>query len=106
IVRIRAGPDGVDGTADDTPFMNVGELASAGLPQTAAPMLGRYCTVRSSTFEVEIDASIGGGSQKIHAVLGRNNQRDIQILSFSWSDNSGETNSDSAQTAAAQGVRY
>ncbi|HLX69826.1 MAG TPA: general secretion pathway protein GspK, partial [Verrucomicrobiae bacterium] len=33
IIRIRAGPDGADGTADDTPFMNVGELASAGLPQ-------------------------------------------------------------------------
>ena len=31
IVRIRAGPDGVDGTEDDTPFANVSELASPDL---------------------------------------------------------------------------
>lgn len=84
IVRIRSGPDGADGTADDTPFMSVNELASAGLPQAAAPMLSRYCTVKSSTFEVDIDAEIGGAKQSFKAVLGRNNPRDIQILSFSW----------------------
>lgn len=84
IVRIRAGPDGVDGTEDDTPFANVSELASAGLAQGAAPALSRYCTVRSSTFEVEVNAEIGGTKQTFYAVLGRNNQRDIQILSFYW----------------------
>jgi general secretion pathway protein K len=105
IVRIRAGPDGTDGTSDDTPFMNVGELASAGLPQMASPMLSRYCTVRSSTFAVEINAEIGGSKQTFHAVLGRNNQRDIQILSFSWGNDAAKTNSDSTQNAAAQTVQ-
>lgn len=95
IVRLRAGPDGVDGTADDTPFMNVGELASAGLPQAAAPMLSRYCTVRSSTFEVKVDAEIGGAHQHFRAVLGRNNQRDVQILSFAWDAESAKTDSTS-----------
>jgi general secretion pathway protein K len=90
IVRIRAGPDGVDGTEDDTPFENVSQLASAGLPQAAAPALSRYCTVRSSTFEVEVDAQIGSSKQTFHAVLGRNNPKDIQILSFYWSDDTGQ----------------
>ncbi|HWC58057.1 MAG TPA: general secretion pathway protein GspK [Verrucomicrobiae bacterium] len=82
IIKIRSGPDGVDGTDDDTPFANVGELASAGLPQTAAPSMQRYCTVRSGTFQVQIDAQIGGSKQTYYAILGRNNQRDIQILGF------------------------
>jgi len=104
IIRIRAGPDGADGTADDTPFMNVGELASAGLPQAAAPMLSRYCTVKSSTFEVEIDARIGGVSQTFHAVLGRNNPRDIQILSFSWGAAPGQTSTSQQTAGAAQQI--
>jgi general secretion pathway protein K len=82
IIRVRAGPDGADGTDDDTPFASVGELASVGLPQSASPQLNHYCTTRSSTFEVEVDAQIGGSKQTYFAILGRNNQRDIQILSF------------------------
>jgi type II secretory pathway component PulK len=82
IIRVRSGPDGVDGTADDTPFANVGELASAGIPQQAAPQVQRYCTVRSGTFQVQVDAEVGGSKRTYIAILGRNNQRDIQILSF------------------------
>ena len=82
IIRIRSGPDGVDGTEDDTPFANVGELASAGIPQQAAPQVQRYCTVRSGTFMVQVDAQVGGSKQTYFAILGRNNQRDVQILSF------------------------
>ena len=83
ILRLRAGPDGVDGTDDDTPFANVGELAAAGLPQSAAPTLSRYCTTRSSTYQVQVDAQIGSSKQTFYAIIGRNNARDIQILSFS-----------------------
>ncbi|MEY2465927.1 MAG: ral secretion pathway protein [Verrucomicrobiota bacterium] len=85
IIKIRSGPDGADGTEDDMPFQNVGELRTAGMGQQggqALQVLSRYCTVRSSTFEVEIDAQIGGSHKKFFAVLGRANQRDIQILSF------------------------
>jgi general secretion pathway protein K len=105
IVRIRAGPDGAEGTADDTPFANVNELASVGLPQAAAPALSRYCTVRSSTFDVEINAQIGGARQTFHAVLGRNGPRDIQILSFSWSAEPDKSNGDAQNTAGAQPVQ-
>ncbi|HXT12895.1 MAG TPA: general secretion pathway protein GspK [Candidatus Angelobacter sp.] len=83
IIRVRSGPDGVDGTDDDTPFTSVGELASVGLPQAAAPSLQRYCTVRSGTFEVTVDAQIGSSKASYVAILGRQNPRDIQILSFS-----------------------
>jgi general secretion pathway protein K len=82
IIRVRAGPDGADGTDDDTPFANVGELASVGLPQSASPQLNHYCTTRSSTFEVEVDAQIGSSKATYYAIIGRNNQRDIQILAF------------------------
>jgi type II secretory pathway component PulK len=82
IIRVRSGPDGAEGTDDDTPFATVGELASVGFPQAASPQLSRYCTTRSSTFEVQVDAQIGGSKQTYYAILGRNNPRDIQILSF------------------------
>jgi general secretion pathway protein K len=79
IVRMRAGPDG----QNDTAFANVAELASAGLPQAAAPALSRYCTTRSSTWEVTVTAQIQGGTPEyFRAVLGRNSPRDVQILSF------------------------
>jgi type II secretory pathway component PulK len=84
IIKQRAGPDGVDGTEDDTPFQNVGELINAGVSRQAIQQLSRYCDVRSRTFEVQIDASIYGSHRTFYAVLGRNNPRDIQLLSFYW----------------------
>jgi general secretion pathway protein K len=82
IIRLRSGPDGADGTWDDTPFASVNELASAGVPGPGVGQLQRYCTVRSGTFRVQVDAQIGASKQTYYAILGRNNQRDIQILSF------------------------
>ena len=39
--------------------------------------------MRSSAFKVDVTAHIGGANPvHYHAILGRNNQRDIQILSF------------------------
>ena len=81
-IRVRSGPDGADGTEDDTPFSNVGELATVIPGQVGIGPLGRYCTVRSGTFEVQIDAQIGTTKKTYFAIVGRNNQRDIQILSF------------------------
>jgi hypothetical protein len=85
IIRIRSGPDGADGTEDDTPFQRVSELATAGLGNQngqAAQTLSRYCAVRSNTFEVQINADVSGSHKIFYAVLGRTSQRDIQILSF------------------------
>jgi len=84
IIRLRSGPDGVDGTEDDTPFHNAGELVNAGLSRQLVQQLSRFCDVRSRTFEVEINAEIGSYKRKFFAILGRNSNRDVQVLSFYW----------------------
>ena len=84
IIRLRAGPDGTDGTDDDTPFHNAGELVNAGLSRQVVQQLSRFCDVRSRTFEVEVDAEIGSYKRKFFAILGRNSPRDVQVLSFYW----------------------
>jgi len=49
-------------------------------------MLQRYCDVRSRTFDVEVDATLGSYHRTFHAILGRNSPRDVQILSFYWDE--------------------
>ena len=85
IILQRAGPDGIDGTEDDTPFRNVGQIAAAGVlnPQAIA-QLNNLCDVRSRTFEVHITAHIGNSSRDFTAILFRNTATDIQVLRFYW----------------------
>ena len=80
IIKMRAGPDGVDGTADDTPFTSPGQIAAAGAP----PGDANFCTVRSATFEVHVTARIGDDRREYTAILYRNSPNDIQVLSFYW----------------------
>jgi len=52
-------------------------------------MLGaiqQFAAVRSSTFEVHVDAQVAGYHRRFVGVLGRNNPRDVQILSFYWTN--------------------
>lgn len=83
ILKFRAGPDGVDGTDDDTPFINVGQLASAGVNPQAAGQIGNYCTTRSTTFEVHVAARIGDQERDFVAVIFRNGPN-TQIVRFYW----------------------
>jgi general secretion pathway protein K len=83
IILQRAGPDGEDGTEDDTPFRAVGQLSSL-VPPEARAGLNNYCTVRSSTFEVRVTAHIGDSSREFTAILLRNSGTDIQVLRFYW----------------------
>ncbi|MDW7979193.1 MAG: general secretion pathway protein GspK [Verrucomicrobiales bacterium] len=83
IIKLRAGPDGVDGTEDDTPFRNPGELINVpGLSRQAVESIMRVCDVRSRTFEVTVDVEVAGYKRQFKAVLGRNSPQDIQVLSF------------------------
>ena len=85
IVKLRAGPDGVDGTADDTPFASVNQLVQADLNPQLVSQLARVCTVRSSTFEVDVTAQIPGVSSREYvAILYRNTPTDVEVLSFYW----------------------
>jgi type II secretory pathway component PulK len=83
ILKFRAGPDGVDGTDDDTPFINVGQLASAGVNPQSAAQIGSYCTTRSSTFEVHVTARIGDQERNFVAIIFRNGPN-TQIVRFYW----------------------
>ena len=83
IVKQRAGPDGVDGTEDDTPFQNVNQLAAiTGLnPQ----QFGNLCDVHSFTFEVHVTVPRGNAPPREYvAILARTSGTAIQVLSFYW----------------------
>jgi hypothetical protein len=80
IVKLRAGPDGVEGTADDTPFPNPGQISAAGAPAAAQ----QFCSVNSSAFEVHVTARIGDYQREYVAILYRNSPTDIKVLSFYW----------------------
>jgi len=89
IIELRAGPDGVDGSEDDMPAGSLGvriqdALLTAGLNQGVVELAARYCTVRSSTFEVKVEAEIAGYKRTFHGLLGRASPRDVQILGFYW----------------------
>ena len=83
IIKYRAGPDGAEGTEDDTPYRNVGQLAASGITAAAVQQLSRFCTVSSSVFEVHITAKAGDTTREYTAILWRSG-RDIQVVSFWW----------------------
>lgn len=86
IIRMRSGPDGVDGTCDDVPLRQPGgqDLINIGLTAQTAQALGQYCDVRSSTFEVQVDVEVGPSKRRYYALLKRNSPKDVQILTFRW----------------------
>lgn len=86
IIRMRSGPDGVDGTEDDTPLRQPGgqDLINIGLSPVAAQQISTFCDVRSSTFEVQVDVQIGLISRRYFALLRRLSNRDVQILTMRW----------------------
>ena len=87
IIKLRAGPDGVDGTEDDMPFQNINQVAAAGVNPQVVAQLGNFCRTRSFTYEVHVTAQIGVEKREYVAILFRNPQSSaasIQVLSFYW----------------------
>lgn len=85
IISRRAGPDGVDGSSDDTPFRNANELSSiAGIPPPVFQRIAGYLSTRSFVFEARIEARVDNQTRNFVAVLRRNSPRDVQLLSFYW----------------------
>lgn len=84
VIQHRAGLDGQDGTADDVPFQSPQDLVNVGLPPLVANQMGAYCGTKSRVFEVHVDCEIAGFHREYIALLDRNNQRDVKILSMYW----------------------
>ena len=67
------------------PYRSVNEVSRMpNVPPEIVRQLSQFCDVRSKTFQVQVDADVGGYKRTFFAVLGRNSPRDVQILSFYW----------------------
>jgi general secretion pathway protein K len=82
IIQQRAGPDGVDGTEDDTPFRNASEALKFAGP--AAAQAANLVTVGSSTWRVNVTAQFGDEKREFTAILYRGTGSDIQVVGFYW----------------------
>jgi hypothetical protein len=82
----RAGPDGVEGTADDMPFRSVQELAR--IPGFGNPaivgQISRFFNVRSLVFEVHVLVRLGAGQREYVGLLRRTSAGDIEVLNLHW----------------------
>lgn len=87
IIKARAGPDGQDGTLDDEPARNQGELARllgpAGGGISGGQLNTSWSTV-SSHFLVQVSAEFGATRRRYLALIRRGGQspRDFQTLVF------------------------
>ncbi len=86
IVSGRAGEPDPNAPGMLGPYRNVGEIQmkAPNIPLALVSQITPYCDVRSRTFQVQVDADVGGYKRTFYAILGRNNPRDVQILSFYW----------------------
>ncbi|MBN9692954.1 MAG: general secretion pathway protein GspK [Verrucomicrobia bacterium] len=80
VVKIRAGPDGIDGTEDDQPARGSGEIPRLLGP--AGPGFQDRFTVQSSTFEVHVQASLGPAKRRFTALIRRAGARGYETLYF------------------------
>jgi hypothetical protein len=98
IIQQRAGPDGVDGTDDDAPFQNIGEITGGlaggagqniqnGPPGGVATQgLAAYIDVRSYAFEVQVETEINGYKRTYHGIVSRGGAgaQQLQCVKFYW----------------------
>lgn len=84
ILEQRAGPDGVDGTYDDTPARGPQDIARLQgvpvMPSQGTP-LATFSTA-STTFEIRVTAELGALKRRYVAVMRRTNLREMPILTF------------------------
>ena len=84
IIKTRAGPDGIEGTLDDTPYQSPGDVQRAGINPEAAQNIGTYCDVHSHTFKVYVTAHYASSIRQYVAVVWRNTPQDIRVVGFYW----------------------
>jgi type II secretory pathway component PulK len=80
IIQRRQGMDGIDGTSDDLPFRNIGELgAIAAMQQVQGSNL---LVVQSGTFEIVVTARLAGMERRFRSVVRRGASQELQIMLF------------------------
>ena len=87
IVSAREGED--DGSGLVGPYRAVAQVVRVPQLPRAGPVitaLQQFGDVRSYTFEVHVDAQVGGYHRRFVGIIGRASPRDVQILSFHWED--------------------
>lgn len=85
IVETRAGPDRTDGTEDDTPFINTGELINVpGLDGGVLNAIRPFFTTQSFIFEIHVEAVIGEYHRHFSALVHRRNAMEVTLLWFRW----------------------
>jgi len=85
IVDTRAGPDHQDGTEDDIPFEQRGDLGFVpGLAPELVQIIGPFLVLQSQIFQVTVEARIGSYVRLYEALLHRRNAQDVAILYFRW----------------------
>jgi type II secretory pathway component PulK len=84
IMKLRAGPDQADGTADDTPIPDAGVAGALRSAGDNNPLAGNFATGHSSTFQVTVTAQLPGfPSRDYKAILYRNGPN-VEVVSFYW----------------------
>jgi general secretion pathway protein K len=86
ILQGRTGPDGVDGTDDDVPLQNPGELSEFLGAGGATGALANYVDVRSLVFEVKVEAQIDDYKRTFYGIVSRNGGggQSIKCVKFYW----------------------
>lgn len=88
IQLIRAGPDGIEGTEDDRPFISLAELTSGAIPGLPPPEVvatwRNFITVQSRTFSLQATVKLGRVSRTYYAILIRLNPMLIETVAFWW----------------------
>ncbi len=82
-MQTRAGPDQIDGTEDDEPARNDADIGRLLGPISAGQLgVQSRFTALSTTFEVEIEATLGRSRARYVALIQRRGIRDFQTLVF------------------------
>ncbi len=83
IITARAGPDGVEGNEDDTPFKTQADFGRVpGFNIAGQSGVSQFFGSRSATFQVTVTAELAGRKAEWVAIVARSNPQNIRILSL------------------------
>jgi general secretion pathway protein K len=86
IIQGRQGPDGVDGSDDDVPLQNAGELSEFLGQGAQTGAIGNYVDVRSYVFLIRVDAEIDDYKRTFYGIVDRGGGggQQFKCVKFYW----------------------